>query len=64
MEPILAALTSEEIAEALRDYVLRKNAVAPTTRVVAQVSYNTKGGSLIAAVSLALHETPEERAGV
>jgi hypothetical protein len=61
METILAALTSEEIAEALRDYVLRKNGVDPSTvRVLAQVSYNTKGNSLIAAVSV--HEGSEPRA--
>jgi len=60
METILAALTSEEIAEALRDYVLRKNGVEPATvRVVAQVSYNTKGNGLIAAVSV--HEGGEPR---
>lgn len=51
MEPILVALTSEEIAEALRDYVARRNAL-DAGKVVAQVSYNTKGGSLIAAVAL------------
>lgn len=61
MDPILAALNSDEIAEALRDYVLRKNGLDLGTRVVAQVSYNTKG-VLIAAVSLSAPEMQDPRA--
>lgn len=59
MEPILAALQSDEIAEALRDYVLRKNGLT-NTPVVAQVSYNTRNNGIIAAVSLTQAEAPTE----
>lgn len=59
MEPILAALQSDEIAEALRDYVLRKNGLN-NTPVVAQVSYNTRNNGIIAAVSLTPVEAPAE----
>lgn len=51
--PILAALSAGEIAEALRDYVLRRQGLDPAaTPVTAQITYNHSRDGIIAAVHL------------
>ena len=52
-QPILEALTGQEVAFALRDYVLRKAGIDPSTvRVTVRCAYKMNGSDLTAAVDV------------
>lgn len=63
--PILAALTAEEIAEALCAQLLRKRGINPDgVRPRAEIAYNTKGPKIVAAVCITALEPIEESPSV